>query len=285
MHHAFIISVHKGFAQIKLLLTSMQYADVYIHVDKKADLLYRQLRAEYDTNPHVHIIERRIQVNWSGFSIVEAMLALMKAVKESGNTYDYIHSISGQDLPLMNHEKIDNFIIQAGYGRQFIEYEDIGTYAWRIKCYSFFRENPKNRTILYRGVDIMIRLLQLPFLRRKNLKGYHLYKGSSWFSITQDCLDYIIEHVDKSEYVKQFQYTACPDEHFFQILILNSEFREKVYNHNFRYIHFETLKSSPIVLRKEHKDKFMNGQYLFARKFDIDIDSDIITEVLSDIGV
>lgn len=283
MHHAFIIAVHQDFEQLKLLLKSLQFGDVYVHVDKKAEELYQQCRKQYAQNEHVHIISQRLCVNWSGFSQVEATLALLQAVKEQGIPYDYIHFISGQDLPLMNHEHFDDFIMQVGYGKQFIQYEDIGAYVWRLKCYSCFRENPKNRTLLYRSLDNIIRCIQLPFLRRKNLTGYALYKGSSWFSITQDCLDYILEVNSTGEYREQFRYTACPDEHFFQILILNSKFKEHVDNHNFRYVKFETLKSSPLVLTKRQKAEFMNGQYLFARKFDIHVDRDVVGEVLADI--
>lgn len=283
MHHAFIISVHKDFEQLKLLLKSLEFGDVYIHVDKKADFLYQQLQTAYETNSHVYILKQRISVNWSGFSQVEATLTLMQAVKESNITYDYIHFISGQDLLLMDHSALDKFIMQAGYGKQFIDYEDIGMYVWRIKKYSLFRENPKNRTFLYRGVDIMIRLLQTPFIHRKNLKGYDLYKGSSWFSITKGCLVYILEIVEKSKYRKQFQYTACPDEHFFQILILNSDYKEKVCNHNYRYIKFEALKNSPLVLTKDNKKDFMNGKFLFARKFDIHVDRGVIEEIIANV--
>lgn len=281
MKHAFIISAHKDYDQIKLLLYTLQFGDVYLHIDAKAEELYQQLKIEYNDSKAIHVLENRIDVNWSGFSQVKATLLLLKAVKTSGNTYDYIHFISGQDLLLMNQFELDDFICKNGNGYEYINYEDIGKYFWRIKCYSFFRENKKNRTMFYRCIDIALRALQIPFFRRKNLKNYDLYKGSQWFSITQDCLEYILKMTEKDDLINDFRYTACPDEHFFQILLLNSKFKNKILNNNFRYIEFDKLQTSPVVLTKKDESKFMNGKYLFARKFDLNIDKNVILDIIS----
>lgn len=228
LKHAFIISVHKNFEQIKLLIGSLSFGDVFLHVDLKSDELYRKLCMEYKESSNVKIIENRVSVNWSGFSQVEATLNLMKAVKNNHKEYDYIHFISGQDLLLLSPERLDSFIENHGKGKEFIDVEDIGNYKWRVRCFNFFRENPKNRTIILRGIDILLRLMQVPFIHRHNLQNYNLYKGSSWFSITSDFLTYVIKVVEETDYVQQFRYTACPDEHFFQILAMNSEFKHYI---------------------------------------------------------
>lgn len=283
LKHAFIISVHKNFEQIKLLVGSLSFGDVFLHVDLKSDELYHKLCMEYKNSSNVKIIENRVNVNWSGFSQVEATLNLLKAVKKNHKEYDYIHFISGQDLLLLSPKKLDSFIENHGKGKEFIDIEDIGNYKWRVKCFNFFRENPKNRTLIYRGIDILLRLIQLPFIRRHNLQNYKLYKGSSWFSITSDFLTYVIKVVEGTDYVQQFRYTACPDEHFFQILAMNSEFKHCIVSNNFRYVVFEKLNPSPKTLTMEDYPNFMNGNYMFARKFDWNKDKDVIYQVLKDV--
>lgn len=279
LKHAFIISVHKNFEQIRLLVDSLSFGDIFIHVDLKNNELYHKLCAEYINSKNIQIIGNRVSVNWSGFSQVEATLNLLAAVKESKKKYDYIHFISGQDLLLLPQRQLDAFIELRGKGKEFIEIEDIGQYKWRIKCFNFFRENPKNRTPIYRGIDIILRLIQLPFVHRNNLKDMKLYKGSQWFSITYECAMYILKIAPY--YVNDFKYTACPDEHFFQILIMNSMFKDKVDKKNYRYIVFEGINTSPKTLSINDLPHFMNGNFIFARKFDMDIDKMVIDKVLS----
>jgi len=47
-------------------------------VDQKSEDLYQTLRKIYAHHEQVHIIEDRVAVNWSGFSQVQASLALMQ---------------------------------------------------------------------------------------------------------------------------------------------------------------------------------------------------------------
>lgn len=277
LQHAFILSVHTNFNQIKMLVETLLFGDVFIHVDKKQEKLYKQLKEYYSVYKNVYIIENRISVNWSGLSQVKATLNLLGAVKSIDKTYDYVHFISGQDLLLMSQDELDTFIQQKNK-KEFIEVNDIGNYRWRLKQYSFFRENPNNRKLLFRLFDIFIRVIQIPFVNRRNLEGMNLYKGSSWFSITYPCALYVL---DKSkDYLSDFKYTACPDEHFFQVLIMNSKFKEDVDGSNYRYIIFEKLNASPKTLTLQDFNYFMNGQYMFARKFDLNIDNVVINKVI-----
>ena len=281
LNHAFILSAHTNFEQIKLLLSTLHFGDVFIHVDKKSEELYQKLKVEYSNAQNIYFVQNRTSVNWSGFSQVDATLKLLKLVKSVNKKYDYIHFISGQDLLLMTEKELNDFLIRNGTDKLYLEVNSIGQYSWRLKLYYFFRENPKNRNITYRILDNIIRLIQRPFIHRSELKGYDLYKGSQWFSITNDCLNYILESINETDFLNKFKFTACPDEHFFQILLMNSKFKDKVMHSNARYIVFEDNKSSPKVLKLEDLKYFMNGQYMFARKFDLNIDEKVINNIIS----
>lgn len=283
LKHAFLLSVHTNLEQLKLLINTLDYGDIFIHVDKKSDSLFEELKTLYQNDERISLVLNRKFVNWSGFSQVEATLELFDLVKKSGHTYDYIHFISGQDLPLMNHETMDAYIVSTGNHKQFLEVNDIGSYKWRLNCYSLFRENPKNRKLFYRILDNGFRMIQKPFIHRKNFNGFELYKGSQWFSMTYDCMEYVLDYVRKNDYINRFKYTACSDEHFFQILLMNSKFREDVLCKNSRYIVFEGYNASPKTLTLEDYPEFMNGKYMFARKFDTDISGEVIAEVIKHI--
>lgn len=281
LRHAFIMSVHTNLEQLQVLVAALHFGDAYIHVDKKQDTLFHDLKELYKDNSHVFLVEDRVSVNWSGFSQVQATIKLFELVESTKRTYDYIHFISGQDLPLMSHTQMDAYIERKGTDKQFVEVNDIGNYKWRLIQYSFFRENPKNRKKLYRFTDMALRFIQMPFIRRKNFKGFELYKGSSWFSITNECMKYILSYIRENDYCSKFEYTACPDEHFFQILLMNSKYEDKVLKYNSRYIVFEGLNASPKTLGVEDMEHFMNGQYMFARKFDMNKDRQVISGVLN----
>lgn len=280
LRHAFIMSVHTNLEQLQILVTALQFGDVYIHVDKKQDTLFQQLEEIYKNNSNVFLVEDRVSVNWSGFSQVQATIKLFELVESTKRTYDYIHFISGQDLPLMSHAQMDDYIEGKGIDQQFVEVNDIDSYKWRLTQYSFFRENPNNRKKLYRLTDIALRLIQMPFVRRANFKGFELYKGSQWFSITYECMKYILSYIRENDYCSKFRYTACPDEHFFQVLLMNSKYKDKVLKYNSRYIVFEGLNASPKTLGVEDMDYFMNGQYMFARKFDMNKDLKVFRLIL-----
>lgn len=282
---AYIILAHKGYEQLNMLINQIadNECDVYIHIDKKNEELYNLLKKKYFRNNNINIIEKRVIVNWSGFSQVEAVLNLLNKVKEKNKSYDYISLISGSCFPIKNNEYIRRFLTE-NKGYEFIQYRDI-TYdkadLYRLKCYNFFRENKNIRKLYMRIIDNIIRRVQKPFVKRNNFKGMRLYHGSQWFTITYNCMEYILEYVKRNPwFIEDFKYTLVPDEHFFQMIIMNSKYKYKVKNDNLRYIDWSLGGNSPKNLTLEDLDSINRSTKLIARKFDINIDKKIV-EILS----
>ena len=61
---------------------------------------------------------------------------------------------------------------------------------------------------------------------------------------------------------------------------MNSKYKDKVLKYNSRYIVFEGLNASPKTLGVEDMEYFMDGQYMFARKFDMNKDGQVISKIL-----
>lgn len=80
------------------------------------------------------------------------------------------------------------------------------------------------------------------------------------------------------EYIKLFKHSLCPDECFFQTLVMNSPFASSVkpYLH---YIKWEKGKSSPRILTESDYQEIVDSSKLMARKFDIDVDKEIINKL------
>ncbi len=287
MKIAYLMLVHKNFNQIKLLTDQLadELTHVYIHVDKKNEELFNELKNEYVNNENVSIIDKRIKVNWSGFSQVQATLNLMESALENNNfKFEYISLISGQDFPIKSNDYIRKFLSDNN-GNQFIQYRDINNdkkFLFRLKIYNFFRENPNARKAYIKIVDNILRRLQKLVIKRKNLEGFNLYTGSQWFTLSRECVEYIFKYLEENnKYLLDFKYTFCPDEEFFQILILNSKFKEKVINDNLRYIDWDGCYSSPKTLGVDDIEKMKSSNKHLARKIDMDFDSKIISELRS----
>lgn len=281
MKLAFLIQAHKNYEQLYKLIDYLHKndCDIYLHIDLKSELLYEKIKILEDMYKNLYLIKNRKNVVWSGFSQIDATLEMMKLADKK--EYDYISLISGQDLLIKEVTKLKKYL-EDNYGKEFLEYEDIGEKRWRLKKYSFFRENLNNRKIFYRLLDNLIRRLQLSIFERKNLLEYEkLYFGSQWFTLTGKAVKYILKISENKNIIKDFKYTACPDEHFFQTILLNSNFKNKCMNNNLRYIDWHDCKNSPKTLKIIDFERLNYSNYFFARKFDILIDKEVVDRIYS----
>lgn len=284
MKIAYLVQAHTNFKQVNMLIKKVvdEHTDVYIHIDKKNDQLFHDLVEAYKNSERVFVITKRVDVNWSGFSQIQATLNLMQFVDGIKKKYDYVSLISGQCFPIKSNEEIRSFLIENN-GSEFIAYRDITNdkvSLYRLKNYNFFRENKNIRKFYMRTLDNVIRRVQKNFVMRKNFKGMNLYHGSQWFTITYACMQYILTYLKENKvFLEDFKYTLVPDEHFFQMILLNTNYKEKVVNNNLRYIDWENCKNSPRTLSDIDFDKLMKSSKLIARKFDSKIDEEILIQL------
>ncbi len=273
MNIAFLLQVHKNSEQIKSLISCLLNDDkhhFFIHVDKKSEALYQVLREFYANHEQVHVIEERVIVNWCGCSNVKAVLSLMRNVHCSTTRFDRVQLMSGEDFPVKSTSFINTFF-EKNRHKEFITYEDIRGFRWRILRYNFFSENIHNRNIMIRIFQKSIREIQKKlFPERKILKNFTLYKGSAWFNFSVEAMEYILNYIDNHQgFLDQFKYSACTDEHFFQIVLLNSDFKKNVVNNNLYYIEWGKGKNSPNYLSKQKLQQIKSDEgILFARKID-----------------
>ncbi|WP_430494515.1 beta-1,6-N-acetylglucosaminyltransferase [Rossellomorea marisflavi] len=263
---AYAVQCHKNPNQVNLLINTLDCpnVDFFIHVDKKSEIIDKITKKE-----NIHLIKKRYDVQWGGFSQVKASLEIFSEIRKNGN-YDYVHLISGQDFPLKSNIDLINFFIE-NKGSQFIEFIDLPRHLYnRVEVYypSFFTENGKNGTA--RGIYKRLVMLS-KFLKRDLSKMPKIFKGSSWFSITGDCLNYILDFIKHDEiFYDFFKNTFCSDELFFQTILLNSPYSDRIVNNNYRYINWEEGAPSPKTLQFKDLPKLKNSNKLFGRKFDSD---------------
>ncbi len=124
--------------------------------------------------------------------------------------------------------------------------------------------------------------------KRKFPEGFPPYAGSQWFSVTKDCAEYILKiHREHPELKKYFKHTLLSDESFFTTILVHSPYKEKMAQSNYRYIRWtgKGARTHPEILTKADLPDLKASQKLFARKFDMQQDGEILNlidkEILS----
>lgn len=118
------------------------------------------------------------------------------------------------------------------------------------------------------------------FKRKKTFDG-EFYFGSQWWTITDDCANYILKFCEEhEEYIEFFENTIVPDECFFQTIIMNSCFKDSVKN-NLTFVNWGNNSRSPDLITSSKLPEIIkkNSEYFFARKFDTSVESNILDNV------
>lgn len=282
---AYVILCHKNPEQINMLIDSLtnESVEFFLHVDKKSGI-----ESQITHHDRIHFVEQPIDVQWGHYSQIECILECFALIKERGK-FNYIHILSGQDLPLVSNDVILNFFME-NQGKEFVKYLQLPNAAETWGCYErvsvYYPKILISRTRRITAIRTRyIKLIMaLPFLKRRlSALPKMLYKGSNWMSITGECMEYIMEHIKTSpKYVRFFGNTLCGDEIFFHTIILNSKFKENVQNEIKRYTDWETGPEYPRTLTIEDYDRIARrGEECFwGRKFDLDIDRTIVQDIL-----
>jgi len=279
MKLAVLIQCHKCPEQINRLLDVMKSdeVDFYIHVDRKSDIA-----DEIEKRADVHILppERRVDVMWGGFSQVEATLNLLDEALITGG-YDYYFLISGQDFPVRPIRELIEFL-ENDNGANYVDlFPSLNNGLCKQNNLDKRNQIVYGDRIMGRGkfARIMRRLWvavtggygrTFGIFRRKNVLNLKFYFGSQWWCLSKDFVEYATEHLAKTpQYAEFFRKASCPDESFFQTLLMNSSYSDtrKEYLH---FIRWEEGKSSPENLTLSDFDEAIASGKFMARKIDGD---------------
>ena len=283
MKNTFMIMFHNNFEQLKKLITFLDNEDTsfILACDKKvsSDKLKEKIMS-YVKKSCAKYIE--VDIFWGGVSQIYATLHM---IQESFYfEYDYLHFITNADLPLMKIEEMCEKLKDCKY--EYINFAPENYEFAKFKC-NYYHLLVENK--YYRNSKILkiINHGQIWIQKRMGVNRRHdkLYHGSAYFSITKDLAKYIINK--KENIQRAYKFTLGADEVWLQTLVMNSEFKKRIYkfedeNGHLRYIDWKRrCGNSPYTFKISDKDeiKAIKGKYLFSRKFDENVDSNIIDYV------
>lgn len=275
MRVAHVILTHKNPAQVARLTAALAHpdADCYIHVDSKADIAAFKILEE---QPNVYLCATRVDVQWGSYSLVTASLESLREALNRG-TYDYINHISGQDFPIQKgfHEFLD-----ANNGAEFITcytahsgvdwWKDADLHVWR---YNFHNWKIPGKYRLEKLANAVLPKRKFP------IKDWEIAGWSQWYTLTAGATKYMLDFLDNHpEVVRFFQYVWGADEFVAATVLYNSKYRDKIQDH-LLYIDWSEGKASPKTLRENDLQAIIQSNKWFARKFDTEIDANIIKKL------
>lgn len=269
-----LILAHKNHNQIMRLINHLKTDfDLYVHIDKR-----NKLNIKSFDNVNVY---KEFKTYHGGVSLVIATLFLIEEAYK--NNYDRYIFISGQDVPLKTNKEIINFF-DTNKNKEYISYESINNSEAMYKEMSF-RLNSYNFGKLYRLIfhrNIRELLSNFPLIKRTTPKN--IYYGSQWWNLTNNAIKYILDYTKQNpNFLKRFNYTWGSDEFYFQSILLNSEFNNNCINDCLRYLIWGV--GTPINFTIKDYDDIKNNinNNIFSRKFDENIDNDIIDKLYKDL--
>ncbi|MCF0173747.1 MAG: hypothetical protein HUJ95_00255 [Bacteroidales bacterium] len=283
MRHAFIILAHGKFSQLDILLNALEDEDfdIYLHIDALANVPEGYIDSIKAEHKNLILLPRKT-LYWGDISLVEAELDAFKNILDAGKAYSHIHLLSGQDLPLKSPQEI-KAVFATKSGQQFIDIKPKAKTNYpHVRCWI-----PLPKYLKYKsGSHIKYRLLkivnQLAYIGEKvflmpKWRGldYDYKMSSQWVSITPSAAEFLVSR--RNEILKRYAHAFAPDEFFLASELWNSSFKENIIQDNLRYIKWGAAHSPhPFVIEMKNYDEMLSSGALFARKFDIDIDKEVI---------
>jgi hypothetical protein len=291
---AFVVLAHRNPEQLALLLSVLRHPQVrlYLHIDRRARLsLFRDALSGVDTTSVTFLPRRRTR--WGGSEVIDA--ALDGIARGLSDGCGYFVLISGQDFPLRPAGELVAFAEEAG-SRSYLEHWPIPTPRWRFGgrdrtdfyTYNFLgrRETciPRGEDISFlnrkgRAVNELLRL-RTAFKPARHFPTYlEPFGGWLWWNLSRAATTHVLrftrEHPDYRQY---HAHTLSADEVFFPSILLGTGFAERheIVNDSLRFTDWSEGISHPRTLTEHDLPAMLRTADLFARKFDVSIDSAVL---------
>ncbi len=265
---AYFILVHRFPEQFKRLFKALYHPENHylIHLDKKTSVeIYDDIRDFLTDFPNTYILKSE-NVVWGGYSMVQAELNGMSYLLKLNVHWDFFINLSGQDYPLKSQKIIREYLTE-NKGSNFIKIDD----------QLAVRPETMNR-IENHFVETENGFSDVTF-KRAFLKDVIPYIGGQWMILTRESCEFICNSGEAKKFENYYLNTLIADESFFQTVLMNTSFNGVIINDDKRaiiWIPDGDIKLRPKTFTKEDAKFLLEGDSLFARKFDDRVDNKIL---------
>jgi hypothetical protein len=284
MKQVFLIQAHKDLGQLNGLIEQLCDDDflIYVNLDRKSDI------DPAGVDPRARLVRNRIDVYWGTFSQVQAALNSLAQIVDDVAAFDKVIFLSAQDFPLLSNAALKEAL--AGLReRELLDTVAIGhapgEWAADRRYQYFYAGHALSPLRLVYG--LVNKAMDVTGFKRRVPGGMQAYGGSSWWALSRDCVCALLERVQREPgLVRFFRSASCPDELFFQTLVMNSPFRARVLGHNFRYVQWpEDGARNPKVLDESDFERIaaarQSAGFHFCRKIDSRASATLVPRLLA----
>ncbi|MCS0633490.1 beta-1,6-N-acetylglucosaminyltransferase [Telluria mixta] len=263
----FLIQAHKDLDQLNALVEQLRDDDfrVYVNLDRKCAL------DPAAVHPAARLVQDRVDVHWGTFSQVQAVLNSLHQIVAEVPEFDKVIFLSAQDFPLLSNARLKEALARHAH-HELLDTVAIGTepgqWAAGFRYQYFYRDDGPR--LLRTACRIANRAMRAAGITRRLPGGMRPYGGSSWWALSRACVQDILARVARDPgLVRFFRRCACPDEMFFQTLVMNSPFAPRVLGQNFRYVQWpEHGARNPKILDEGDFERIAASRAHFCRKID-----------------
>jgi hypothetical protein len=276
MRLAYIVSAYKLPEQLARLVTALETetCQFFIHVDRKTDgATYRRMVTRLASLANVHFLERH-RCDYGGFGHVRATIKGINEIFRRRVPFDYAILLTGQDYPIKSNEEIDAFF-EHHDGLSFMEHFSLPTDEWDFGGVDRF----ESWHVRFGSKYFQLSRRAGMGIKRRFPSGLQPFGGSAYWCLSRESADYVRRFLERDRsYVRFFRYVNVPEEMFFHTILLNSPLSESVVNDDLRYLEWRNpaVAGGPALLTKDDLGKILSSPKLFARKFDITHDAEVL---------
>ena len=301
MQKNYLILAHKNPLQLSRMIERLDdgASKFFIHLDAKTPI---EPFAACFEGGHIRFIEPRERCVWGDFSIVRATVHLMEAASKEQGVFILM---SGQDYPIQSQGYINAFL-ESNKEFDFIEIEPLEE-KWKPKMvkdklehYHILHSEERGHSNCYApfahcSVFQKLRTLTHLLKGRLSRKNFRLlcslpkrvapferqYAGSQFWAFSERTfyavLNYIREH--KAALEEYYKYTSSPDEIYFHSVLMDLVAKDSTIKLKEQITYVNYFRKNNVFITEDF-DKLTSAKgKLFARKFDADIDIEILNKL------
>ena len=301
MQKNYLILAHKNPLQLGRMIERLDdgASKFFIHLDAKTPI---EPFAACLEGAHIRFIEPRERCVWGDFSIVRATIHLMEAASKEQGVFILM---SGQDYPIQSQGYINAFL-ESNKGFDFIEIEPLEE-KWKPKMvkdklehYHILHSEERGNSNCYApfahcSVFQKLRTLMHLLKGRLSVKNFRLlcslpkriapferqYAGSQFWAFSERTfyavLNYIREH--KAALEGYYKYTSSPDEIYFHSVLMNLVAKDSTIKLKEQITYVNYFRKNNVFVSEDFDKLTSEKGKLFARKFDTDIDIEILNKL------
>lgn len=301
MQKNYLILAHKNPLQLSRMIERLDdgASKFFIHLDAKTPI---EPFAACLEGAHIRFIDKRERCVWGDFSIVQATIRLMEAASKEQGVFILM---SGQDYPIQSQGYINDFL-ESNKEFDFIEIEPLEE-KWKPKMvkdklehYHILHSEERGHSNCYApfshcSVFQKLRTLTHLLKGRLSRKNFRLlcslpkrvapferqYAGSQFWAFSERTfyavLHYIREH--KAALEGYYKYTSSPDEIYFHSVLMDLVAKDSTIKLKEQITYVNYFRKNNVFVTEDF-DKLTSAKgKLFARKFDTDIDIEILNKL------